>query len=206
MKNIKNLNQNFAPHSSRALTTSSVDTSTKALLNPYSITGFCYAESTFTISLTKDSRERKTTRRRGQDKDREIFSVHPSFALSLNIKDKDLIDSLQSYFGVGRIKQDISHSAVVFYVNSVEELLAVIIPFFDKYPLITQKRSDFLLFKKAVNLIQEGAHLTSEGLTKIVSIKASMNNGLSENLAKEFPGVVPVVRPEVEDQEIKDPN
>ena len=50
-------------------------------------------------------------------------------------------------------------------------------------PLITQKRSDFLLFKKAINLIKGGPHLTSEGLTKIVSIKASMNKGLSDNLA-----------------------
>ena len=39
MKNIKNLNKNFAPYNSRTLATSSVDTSTKALLNPYSSTG-----------------------------------------------------------------------------------------------------------------------------------------------------------------------
>lgn len=174
------------------------------VLNPDFITGFCDGESTFTISITKDNRERKTSRRLEQN--REIFSVHPSFAISLNKKDENLIYSLQSYFCVGKIKQDISHSAIVFYVNSVEELASVIIPFFDKYPLITQKRSDFLLFKMAINLIKEGAHLTSEGLTKIVSIKASMNKGLSDKLATHFPNIVPVVRPKVENQEIKDPN
>ena len=85
-------------------------------------------------------------------------------------------------------------------------LTDVIIPFFDKYPLITQKRSDFLLFKKAVNLLKEGAHFTSEGLIKIVSLKASMNKGLSDKLAIDFSNVVPEIRPKVEDQEIKDPN
>ena len=34
-----------------------------------------------------------------------------------------------------------------------------------------------------------------EGLIKIVAIKASMNWGLSEELKKAFPNVVPVVRP-----------
>jgi hypothetical protein len=55
-----------------------------------------------------------------------------------------------------------------------------------------------------VNLIKEGAHLTSEGLTRIVSIKASMNSKkISDKLAAHFPNAVPVVRPKV-DQEIKD--
>jgi group I intron endonuclease len=79
--------------------------------NPYSITGFSDGEATFTISIYKDNRERKTARR--LDQHREIFSVHPSFAISLNIKDKSLVYSLQSYFGVGKIKQDLSHNAIV---------------------------------------------------------------------------------------------
>lgn len=181
-------------------------TFTEAGMHPWFVTGFSDGEATFTISIAKDNRERKTRRRLDQNKDREIFSVHPSFAISLNIKDETLVNSLQSHFGVGRIKRDPSHNAIVFYVNSVEELSTVIIPFFDKYPLITQKRSDFLLFKKAVALIQEGAHLTSEGLAKIVGIKASMNKGLSDKLAASFPTVVPEIRPAFEDREIKDPN
>lgn len=63
-----------------------------------------------------------------------------------------------------------------------------------------------MLFKQVVDLINKKEHLTSEGLNKIVSIKASMNNGLSKSLREYFPEVTPVVRPLVEDQEIKDPN
>jgi hypothetical protein len=58
----------------------------------------------------------------------------------------------------------------------------------------------------AVELINEGAHLTTEGLIKIVSIKASMNKGLAGKLTTYFPNIVPVARLKVEDQEIKDPN
>jgi len=49
-------------------------------------------------------------------------------------------------------------------------------------------------------------HLTVKGLTKIVSIKASMNKGLSKKLVTEFPDITPVLRPQVTDQVIKDPN
>lgn len=166
-------------------------------LNPYFITGFSDGEATFTISIAKDNRKRKTARRLSKNTEREIFSIHPSFAISLNVKDKEIIHSLQSYLGVGKIKQDLRHNAIVLYVNSVEELTRVIIPFFDEYPLITQKRADFLLLKMAVGLINEGAHLTTEGLIKIVSIKASMNSGLSGTLKESFPDIVPVPRPEV---------
>ena len=134
MKNFIIESSNLASVPSSVLPSSNPST---LALHPWFVTGFCDGEATFTISLTKDNRERKTTRRLDQNKDREIFSVHPSFAIALNIKDEDLVYSLQSYFGVGKIKQDISHNAIVFYVNSVAELTSVIIPFFDNYPLIT---------------------------------------------------------------------
>ena len=41
---------------------------------------------------------------------------------------------------------------------------------------------------------------------KIVAIKASMNQGLSQKLKLAFPDVVPVVRPLVENPRIPDPN
>ena len=84
------------------------------------------AEATFTIYVTKDSRIRKTSRR-SLDNSRTIYSVHPSFAISLNVKDWHLICSLQSFFGVGNIKKDLKNNAITFYVNSVEDLSNVVI-------------------------------------------------------------------------------
>ena len=51
--------------------------------------------------------------------------------------------------------------------------LKVIIPHFIKYPLITQKHVDFLLFKQVVELMNRKEHQTKEGLGKIVNIRAS---------------------------------
>jgi hypothetical protein len=95
---------------------------------------------------------------------------------------------------------------VQFRVSSLKDLTDVIIPFFDKYPLVTQKRADYLLFKQIIELMNKGEHLTQEGLTKILSIKASINLGLSEVLKAAFPNIIPNVRPAIEFLGIPDPH
>ena len=92
-----------------------------------------------------------------------------------------------------------------FQVQSLKDLL-IIINHFDKYPLISQKLADFLLFKKALGIIQRKEHLTIDGLRKIVSIKASMNLGLTSDLEKAFPKIIPVERPLVVEKIVPDPN
>lgn len=77
---------------------------------------------------------------------------------------------------------------------------------FDKYQLITQKRADFELFKQAFYIIKDKEHLTWEGLTRIVAIKASINLGLSNKLKAAFPDIIPMERPLVINQKISDSN
>lgn len=47
----------------------------------------------------------------------------------------------------------------MFDVNSQKEL-EVVINHFDKFPLITKKRADYLLFKRVFILIKNKEHLT----------------------------------------------
>jgi len=62
-----------------------------------------------------------------------------------------------------------------------------------------------VLFKIALGYIQQGLHLTREGLIKIISIKASMNRGLSLILRAAFPEIISVARPLVKNPLIPDP-
>lgn len=57
-----------------------------------------------------------------------------------------------------------------------------------------------------VELINNGEHLTTQGFTKIISLRASMNKGLNEELSKAFPNTIPVNRPLVENTLIPDPH
>jgi hypothetical protein len=95
--------------------------------------------------------------------------------------------------------------SIKYHVKSLKDL-ALIIDHFDNFPLITQKRADFLLFAKVVNLMKHGEHLTTDGLHKIVAIKASINKGLSEELQNAFPNIVSVARPIIELPENIDPD
>jgi len=123
----------------------------------------------------------------------------------LHHKDIALLKEIQSFFGVGNITIRKKDGSVFYTVQSIKDLTNVIIPHFLKYPLLSKKRADFLLFKAIVDLMNIGKHLTMEGLNKIVSIKAAMNKGISATLIESFPGITPVERPLVEFTEISDP-
>lgn len=84
---------------------------------------------------------------------------------------------------------------VYFVVSPLADLTNVIIPHFLEYPLLTQKRADFLLFKSIIDMINSKEHLESEGLKKIVGIRSSINRGLSTTLLEAFPDAYPVDKP-----------
>ena len=109
-----------------------------------------------------------------------------------------LLKQIKSFFGVGEISLDNKRKAVAYRVSSIEVLINSIIPHFYKYPLLTQKWGDFVLFKSAVELMRIKEHLTREGFRKLLAIKASMNKGFTSTFKEDFPDIVPIERPKVE--------
>ena len=106
-----------------------------------------------------------------------------------------------AYAGIGSINE--KPNSVSLKIQTRD--LGVLINHFDKYPLITKKQADFLLFKKVVELMNNKSHLNPIGLNEILALKASMNNGLSEVLLKSFPNIQRATRPLVNTTEIPDP-
>ena len=72
--------------------------------------------------------------------------------LTLHKKDLPLLERIQSFFGVGHIYKE-REDTMCYQVLSLQDIINVIIPHFEKYPLLTQKRADFLLFKAVVELV-----------------------------------------------------
>ncbi len=50
-----------------------------------------------------------------------------------------------------------------------------IIPFFEKHPLKSRKRVDFIKFREIVGLMSRGEHLTVDGVERIREIAGKMN-------------------------------
>jgi len=71
---------------------------------------------------------------------------------------------IREFFGNIGTFRFVRDDVVMFTVRSLDDIINVIIPHFDKYPLLTQKKGDYLLFKIAALLMQKGSHLTAVGL------------------------------------------
>lgn len=132
--------------------------------------------------------------------------MHVVFQIGLHRKDLELLKLIKAYFGnAGIISESKSEDMCAFRVTSPKQILEQILPHFDKYPLITKKRADYLLFKKIVELMLNQEHLKENGLQEIVNIRASLNLGLSDVLKAAFPNTIPILRPIVTKQEIPHP-
>jgi hypothetical protein len=170
----------------------------KPKLNPWFITGFSDAEGCFSISIQPSTRMKTNWR------------ISPSFIIKLHIKDIEILEKIQSTLGVGTIRKT-GINMVIYIVESFRDL-QVIVDHFDKYPLISAKILDYLIFKDCFEIIKQKEHLTEGGLYKLLSLKSSLNWGLPDKLIKAFPllrlkkkNVVPVNKPEYIFKGITDP-
>jgi len=143
--------------------------------NPNYVTGFSDAESTFGIYVIKS-------------KNHKIgWTVTMAFSIGLHIKDLDLLTNIRDFFGVGNIVISKPGNVATYQVQSIKDMVNVIIPHFNKYPLQTKKLRDFLIFKSIVKIIVKKEHLTDKGLIKINSILVSNNKKLNEEILKIYP-------------------
>ena len=105
--------------------------------------------------------------------------------------DRTLMEKIQEFFGgIGYISKPNNNLTVEFRVSTLNDIANVIIPHFDKYPLLTKKQADYILFKEIILLLLNKEHSTLEGIKKIVNIKASLNTGLTEILKEFFPDIL----------------
>lgn len=153
------------------------------LIEPWFFSGFSDAEGCFLITIRKDHKYKFGWR------------IEANFIINLHKRDLVLLNLLQTYLdGVGRISKE-RNNCYDYTVGSLEQIITKVIPHFDKYPLKTQKYSDYLLFKEVVIIMKNGGHLTKVGLQKIINIRSSINKGLNASLIEAFPLTIPLPRP-----------
>ena len=167
-------------------------TSCTPSIHPEYVTGVSDAESSFFITFIESSKYSLG------------YTIQLGFQISLHKRDKALLELIKSYFGVGTIQVKNTRELTVYQVSSIKDLIAIV-SHFDKYPLITQKRADYELFKLAFDMVSRKEHLKTEGFMRILSFKASLNKGLSSQLNNAFPGITPYLRPVVPIEPIKSP-
>lgn len=169
-----------------------------SLIDPYFVTGFTDGEfSPFSIGIVQSSKSKLG------------WSVELKFVINFN--DQSLLKLIKASFGCGTITE-YRMNKFIYSVESLSEL-GIILNHFDKYPLITQKLAmDFLLFKRAYEIVKCRKHLTVKDLKEVLSLKVSIDNKAAKaeltpllgdsSLTKDL---VPVPMVEI-DRKIHDPN
>ena len=141
----------------------------KKEINPWYISGFSDGEGTFHVAFTKrpDLSQR--------------WAIIPEFHINQDRGRSAVLYEIQRFFGCGQIREN-HHSrandqTLVYVVRKREDLLRIIIPFFEQCPLRSQKQLDFIVFAKIVRAMREGAHLTHDGFRALVKEAFTMNYG-----------------------------
>lgn len=155
-------------------------------LSPEWVTGFCDGESSFSIRVARD------------DTRRHKIKINPTFNIELHKKDIAILYMIKAFFNTGSIIERVRDGkpSAIYSVQSVKTLHEIIIPHFYKYPLLTQKKVDFVLFFRTVEIIYNAKTLELEDVNKILSFKSCMgrDKGLSHVLSTLFPDVKKLVR------------
>jgi hypothetical protein len=89
------------------------------------------------------------------------------------------MELLKKYFGSGTIEINTKTSVLMLTITKISIITKIIIPLFNKYPLLGVKYLDYLDWCKIANLMSEGKHLTNEGLKLIKEIKAGTGKASS---------------------------
>ena len=134
-------------------------------LDPSFVSGLTEGEGCFCVSFALRSKLRTG------------LEVRPSFSLSLNEKDLELLRDLQAFFGCGWIRESKTDRTFKYEARAVPDLLDPIIPHFERHPLRGSKAKSFVAFSDVWRMIEQGDHLRRDGLRKIIDIAYEMNLG-----------------------------
>jgi len=161
--------------------------------NYFNINSTSFNESCFHFDIKESSRYKTG------------WSVIPKFYISLHKRDMELLKSIQYSLGeVGSVSVR-DKNAIHLQMSSKKDILKII-EHFEKYPLISQKWSDYFLFKEMFSMFYNLEHLNIDGIEKLITFKASLNKGLPDKLKKIFPSIIAEPRPLLVNQVINDPN
>lgn len=129
----------------------------KSPLNPFWVSGFTEGEGTFFISFAS-------------------VNIRSFYQIRLKRTGLPVLVKIQSFFcDIGHIYECESDNTYFYTVNKNLDLYNIIITHFKNYPLIGHKLINFLIWSKIVSLIKSKAHLTSDGMDKIRSLKDQLN-------------------------------
>jgi hypothetical protein len=105
------------------------------------------------------------------------LEVRPSFSVSLNERDRELLADLQAFFGCGWIRWSAGDRTYKYEVRAIADLMSRILPHFERFPLRGCKAGSCAGFRDACRMIDQGDHLRRDGARAIIDVAYGLNPG-----------------------------
>lgn len=142
-------------------------------LDPHWITGFTDGEGCFSVTFKK------------RDKLKAKVEVVASFSICQHERSKNVLEHIVKYFDLTSLRLDKKDNTWRVETRSLDILLTRIIPFYQKYPLLTAKVCDFHIFKHICVLMQQKKHLETRGILQIIHLAFQMNPSGKRKISKQ---------------------
>lgn len=137
-------------------------------INSYWISGFVDSDGYFYVGINKNN-----TIKVG-------VQVLPEFTIVQHKREVKILYALKEFFKCGMVKV-YNYDRMCYCVKDLKNLNDIIIPFFEKYQLLTSQKYNFIKFRWIVkSMIYKKYHLDKLGLKKIILVKKRMNKKLNK--------------------------
>lgn len=134
----------------------------RTLLNYY-LAGFVDGEASFSVAIVTHP-----TQKFG-------WMINPCFQVYQHKNHPEILELYKFVFQGGKIyTKNGTPNVQVFSIDSRRNLIEKVLPFFDKYPLIT-KYQTYQAFRDIVLSMEEREHWTVPGFKRLVTLAYSMN-------------------------------
>ena len=145
------------------------DPSLKGDIDPYWLTGFVDGEGCFHVGISKHPELRFK------------YQILPELTVVQHKRDLSLLYNIRSAMNCGVVRKN-HGDRYCWRVRDLKNLAEIVIPFFERYKLKSQKRIEFHKFAKVVRLMQRGDHLEEEGFNRISKLASEMNRCTREEI------------------------
>lgn len=100
-----------------------------------------------------------------------------TFKIDLHIDDIEVLEKIAKLLGIGTIYRSKIRNYAGFHVYRLDDIVRVLLPIFEEFPLQTTKNLDFLSWKKAIHIKRNSKRLSTTELNIISDLRRNMNSG-----------------------------
>jgi hypothetical protein len=134
-------------------------------LNGDWVAGFVSGDGGFSVNITQPI------------SGKQPYIVSLEFRVTQNERDKELLNSLISFFGCGKVtKKGGKYPAWEYRCRVFKDINQIIRVFFQTHKILGLKSLDYQDWSRAAEIIENKGHLTPEGLAQLKEIKSGMNS------------------------------